>query len=78
MELKDKVDHAIQALKLFERKDEPYYLCYSGGKDDSTGNWTSGEAVMRWWVGDDPMQMTWEDYLKFQEEESDTMKQYVW
>lgn len=25
--------------------------------------WPDGERVMRWWVGDDPMQMTLEDYL---------------
>lgn len=32
-ELSEKVDRAIQALKMFEPEDEPYYLCYSGGKD---------------------------------------------
>ena len=25
--------------------------------------WTSGEDVMRWWVGDDPNQITLEDYM---------------
>jgi len=32
-ELKEKEAKAIEALKLFEPEDEPYYLCYSGGKD---------------------------------------------
>lgn len=31
--LKEKEQRAIEALKLFEPEDEPYYLCYSGGKD---------------------------------------------
>lgn len=31
--LKEKVDIAIERIKMFEPKDEPYYLCYSGGKD---------------------------------------------
>lgn len=26
-------------------------------------HWTSGEDVMRWWVGDDPNQITLEDYM---------------
>lgn len=26
--------------------------------------WTDGEQVMRWWVGDDPNQITIDDYLK--------------
>lgn len=26
--------------------------------------WISGEQVMRWWVGDDPNQITIDDYLK--------------
>ena len=29
----EKEKQAIQYLKSFEPKDEPYYLCYSGGKD---------------------------------------------
>ena len=29
----EKEKRAIQYLKAFEPKDEPYYLCYSGGKD---------------------------------------------
>lgn len=33
MTLKEKEQRAIEALKLFEPEDEPYYLCYSGGKD---------------------------------------------
>ena len=33
MTLKEKEAKAIEALKLFEPQDEPYYLCYSGGKD---------------------------------------------
>ena len=28
-----KVQRAIKALRTFEPEDEPYYLCYSGGKD---------------------------------------------
>lgn len=35
-ELQNKIDHAIQTFRLFEKKDEPYYLCYSGGKDSDT------------------------------------------
>lgn len=33
---KEKEDRAIQYLKSFEPKTEPYYLCYSGGKDSDT------------------------------------------
>jgi 3'-phosphoadenosine 5'-phosphosulfate sulfotransferase (PAPS reductase)/FAD synthetase len=33
MTLKEKVDIAIERLRMFEPPDEPYYLCYSGGKD---------------------------------------------
>lgn len=29
----EKVQKAIARLKTFEPADEPYYLCYSGGKD---------------------------------------------
>ena len=32
-DLKSKEQRAIEALKMFEPEDEPYYLCYSGGKD---------------------------------------------
>lgn len=32
-ELKAKEAKAIEVLKMFEPEDEPYYLCYSGGKD---------------------------------------------
>lgn len=31
--LNDKVKKSIEVLKMFEPVDEPYYLCYSGGKD---------------------------------------------
>lgn len=33
MTLKEKEAAAIKVLKTFEPDDEPYYLCYSGGKD---------------------------------------------
>lgn len=33
MTLKEKEAKAIEALKMFEPEDEPYYLAYSGGKD---------------------------------------------
>ena len=32
-DLKEKEKNAISYLKMFEPKTEPYYLCYSGGKD---------------------------------------------
>lgn len=32
-DMKEKERKAIEALKMFEPEDEPYYLCYSGGKD---------------------------------------------
>ena len=32
-DLKAKEQKAIEALRMFEPEDEPYYLCYSGGKD---------------------------------------------
>lgn len=32
----EKEKRAIEYLRLFEPKDEPYYLCYSGGKDSDT------------------------------------------
>ena len=31
--LKEKEKRAIEVLRSFEPIDEPYYLCYSGGKD---------------------------------------------
>lgn len=31
--LKEKEKRAIEVLQSFEPKDEPYHLCYSGGKD---------------------------------------------
>lgn len=33
MKLKDKEKRAIEVLKAFQPQSEPYYLCYSGGKD---------------------------------------------
>lgn len=33
MSIAEKEKRAIGYLKAFEPKDEPYYLCYSGGKD---------------------------------------------
>lgn len=33
MSIAKKEKRAIEYLKAFEPKDEPYYLCYSGGKD---------------------------------------------
>lgn len=35
--------------------------------------WKDGEAVMRWWVGDDPLQITIEDYMNFLEEGEETL-----
>lgn len=32
----------------------------------NNGTWSDGESVMRWWVGDDPNQMTLDDYLEGQ------------
>lgn len=32
--------------------------------DGLSTKWISGEQVMRWWVGDDPNQITIDDYLK--------------
>lgn len=34
-------------------------------------NWINGEQVMRWWVGDDPNQITIDDYLKMIREVDD-------
>lgn len=33
--------------------------------------WATGEKVMRWWVGDNPMQITIEDYFGGLDEEND-------
>lgn len=33
MKLKEKEKRAIEVLQAYEPKTEPYYLCYSGGKD---------------------------------------------
>ena len=33
MRLSDKVNIAVEHLKMYEPETEPYYLCYSGGKD---------------------------------------------
>ena len=30
--------------------------------------WTSGEAVMKWWLGENPLQMTWDEYMEAPEE----------
>ena len=38
--------------------------------------WKDGESVMRWWVGDNPLQITMEDYLKFLEIQSEVMSEY--
>lgn len=35
MRLSDKVNIAIEHLKMYEPETEPYYLCYSGGKDSN-------------------------------------------
>lgn len=32
-ELQNKIDRSICILQNFQPEDEPYYLCYSGGKD---------------------------------------------
>lgn len=50
----------------------------SEGIDDTTGMWKDGESVMRWWVGDNPMQVTIDDWLKIKEEQDDIMREYVW
>lgn len=39
--------------------------------------WRDGEAVMRWWVGDDPLQITIDDYMKFLEEGDETLDEYA-
>lgn len=38
--------------------------------------WKDGESVMRWWVGDDPIQMTIDDYMKLLEAEQSIMEEY--
>ena len=43
--------YAIKTLQTFEPETEPYYLCNSGGKMD----------VYRWWMGEEPDQITFED-----------------
>lgn len=52
--------------KMLQRKKEKGHQMF----DISKGRyWRDGEAVMRWWVGDDPLQITFEDYLQMIEEE---------
>ena len=29
---------------------------------ETVSMWRDGESVMRWWLGDDPMQITFDDY----------------
>jgi phosphoadenosine phosphosulfate reductase len=38
--------------------------------------WKDAESVMRWWVGDDPLQITIEDYMKYLEEQQAMMEEY--
>ena len=38
MSIAKKEKRAIEYLKAFEPKDEPYYLCYSGGKGTTCGS----------------------------------------
>lgn len=57
--------------KMLKRRQERGLLSY-------TNFWTDAESVMRWWVGDDPFQITIDDYLRFKEEEAETMSEYVW
>lgn len=42
-----KEKRAIQYLKSFEPESEPYYLCYSGGKDSDTIRILSGLAGVK-------------------------------
>ena len=35
---------------------------------ETRGTWFSGEAVMKWWIGENPFQMTWDEYLEALEE----------
>lgn len=60
---------AIEILKCFEPEQEPYYLCYSGGKDSDCIRLLaqlSGVDVLKWWVQDDYSQLRFfeEEYLK--------------
>ena len=36
-------------------------------KLETGGAWIDGEHVMRWWVGDNPLQMTIDDYMEYLE-----------
>lgn len=36
---------------------------------ETNNEWADGEHVMRWWVGDDPLQVTLFDYLEIYEKE---------
>ena len=40
------------------------------------GFFTNGESVMKWWVGDDPFQITVEEWLAFEEEQRAIMDEY--
>ena len=31
-------------------------------EDGKPTQWKSGEEVLKWWVGDDPMQLTFDDF----------------
>ena len=35
----------------------------ANGKDSSSGAWKDGESVFRWWIGDDPAQLRFEDLI---------------
>lgn len=48
------------------------------GLKTKNNTWIDGEHVMRWWVGDDPMQITLSDYMAMQEEQDDVMREYIW
>ena len=39
----------------------------AAGLKQDNGSWLDGEHVMRWWVGDDPFQMTLFDYISAEE-----------
>ena len=39
------------------------------GKDDTPGNWQSPEHVMKWWLFEDPNQITVEEWIQMLEEE---------
>lgn len=36
----------------------------SAGKNDTLGSWHTGEDVFRWWIGDDPTQIRFDDVLE--------------